>query len=155
MSIHTIQREQFIPSPIEEVFSFFADTENLETITPAWLNFRILTAPQELRAGAHLDYRLKWHGVPLQWRTEILTWKPPFAFTDVQLRGPYRLWHHVHTFVVESNGTRMIDLVSYQLPLGAIGEAAHFLLVRRDLQRIFDFRRDVIESCFSSTATRR
>ena len=113
MSIHTLKREQIIPLPIEEVFAFFADAANLETITPAWLNFRILTpGPIALRAGARLDYRLKWHGLPIAWKTEIVAWKPPYGFTDVQLRGPYRLWHHVHSFFAESEGTRMIDLVS-------------------------------------------
>jgi ligand-binding SRPBCC domain-containing protein len=156
MSIHTLKREQIIPLPIEEVFAFFADAANLETITPAWLNFRILTpGPIAMRAGARLDYRLKWHRLPIAWKTEIVAWKPPYGFTDVQLRGPYRLWHHVHSFFAESEGTRMIDLVSYHLPLGAIGELAHSVLVRRDLERVFDYRYRAIESRFSVAGARR
>jgi ligand-binding SRPBCC domain-containing protein len=150
MSIHTLRREQVIPSPLEEVFSFFADSRNLETITPAWLSFRILNPqPIQMRAGTRLDYRLKWHGLPIAWKTEILAWNPPYSFTDVQMRGPYRLWHHVHSFSAEPRGTRMVDVVSYQLPLGAIGELAHATLVRGDLERVFDHRCRLIESLFS------
>jgi len=158
MSTHLLRREQFIPRPIDEVFPFFADAANLQTITPSWLNFRILTPrPIEMRAGIHLDYRLAWHGLPISWKTEILAWNPPHSFTDLQLRGPYTLWHHVHTFFPEDDGVRMIDAVTYQLPLGPLGEIAHALLVRRDLERVFDYRYRVIETVFAPppTAARR
>jgi ligand-binding SRPBCC domain-containing protein len=156
MSIHTLRREQIIPRPIEEVFGFFADAANLETITPAWLSFRIVTPGSiDLRAGTRLDYRLRWHGLPIDWKTEIIDWRPPHGFTDVQLRGPYRLWHHVHSFLDDPEGTRMIDLVSYQLPLGAIGDLAHSLMVQRDLERVFDYRYRAIESRFPGAGARR
>ncbi|MCU1237863.1 MAG: cyclase/dehydrase [Candidatus Solibacter sp.] len=158
MATHTLRREQFIPRPIEEVFPFFADARNLETLTPPWLNFKILTpSPIDMRAGVHLDYRLKWHGLPISWKTEILAWNPPHSFTDVQLRGPYGLWHHVHTFFSDPNGSRMVDVVTYRLPFGPLGDLAHATLVRRDLERVFDYRARVIASLFSpqSAGTRR
>jgi len=151
MAIHTLRREQLIARPLNEVFAFFADAGNLEKITPLWLNFQILTPPPvAMHPGARLDYRLKWHGLPIGWKTRILAWDPPHGFTDAQIRGPYRLWHHVHTFVAEPQGTRMIDLVTYQLPLGAIGELAHVLMVRRDLDRVFDYRFRAIQDVFPS-----
>ena len=153
MSLHTLRREQLVPRPIDEVFPFFADTCNLEAITPSWLNFKILTPrPIHMRAGIHLDYRLKWHGFPLAWKTEILAWSPPHTFTDVQLRGPYTLWHHVHTFFPDASGTRMVDVVNYQLPLGPLGDLVHAAFVRRDLDRVFDYRARVIASLFSPDA---
>ena len=149
MSIHTLRREQFVPRPLKEVFTFFADATNLETITPAWLNFQIRTPPPiDMHRGARLEYRLKWHGLPIRWTTEIVAWNPPHGFTDVQMRGPYRLWHHVHIFLAEAEGTRMMDVVTYQLPLGPVGDLAHALTVRRDLQRVFDYRWQVIEGLF-------
>jgi ligand-binding SRPBCC domain-containing protein len=149
MAIHTLRREQFIPRPLAEVFAFFADARNLATITPAWLNFQILTAePVAMRPGTRLDYRLKWHGLPIRWQTGIEEWNPPHGFTDVQLRGPYRLWHHTHTFVAEPEGTRMLDVVSYELPLGPIGDLARALTVRRDLERVFDYRSQAIKKLF-------
>src|SRR4051794_16227728 len=107
---YVLTREQWIGRPIEEVFAFFGDAANLEAITPAWLRFSVLTpAPITMRPGALLDYRLGWHRVPLRWRTRIELWEPPHRFVDVQLKGPYRLWHHTHTFDEERGGTRMRD----------------------------------------------
>ena len=152
MAIHTLRREQFIPRPLEEVFVFFADARNLGKITPAWLNFQILTPqPIAMRPGTLLDYRLRWHGLPIAWKTEIVAWNPPHGFTDVQLRGPYRSWRHVHTFRAEPEGTRMTDVVTYELPLGRLGELAHVLTVRRDLERVFDYRVQVIERLFPTS----
>src|SRR5689334_13428786 len=128
---YVLQREQWIPRPLEEVFAFFADAGNLEAITPAWLGFRILTPrPIVMRPGAHIRYQLGWHGIPLRWLTEIETWEPPHEFVDVQLQGPYRLWHHTHRFEAADGGTVMRDVVRYALPLGLLGRFAHALLVR-------------------------
>ncbi len=155
MSIHTLYREQVLPLPVDEVFTFFADARNLEAITPPWLNFQIRTPqPIAMHPGALLDYRLKWHGLPIAWKTEILAWNPPHSFTDIQLRGPYRLWHHVHTFHADPEGTRMADLVTYRLPLGPLGELAHALTVRRDLERVFDYRFQEIEKLFAPSQPR-
>ena len=149
MPTYTLRREQFIPRPLDEVFAFFSDAANLQKITPRWLNFKILTpGPIHIEPGTLLNYRLKWHGFPIAWRTRIETWNPPHAFTDVQIRGPYRLWHHTHTFSAEAGGTRMIDLVNYELPLGVLGAIANRFGVRRDLDRVFDYRQRVIASLF-------
>src|SRR5512138_228109 len=140
MPIYTLRREQFVPKPIDEVFAFFSDAGNLQAITPDHLDFEILTPrPIAMRAGALLDYRLKWHGVPLRWRTKILEWNPPHGFVDVQLKGPYKLWHHTHAFEAEADGTRVRDVVRYELPLGPVGEIAHALMVGKDVEAIFDF----------------
>jgi ligand-binding SRPBCC domain-containing protein len=149
MTIYTLRREQFVPRMLEEVFEFFSDAVNLQKITPPWLNFRILTPGHiDIHTGTRLDYRLKWHGFPVRWRTEIETWSPPHAFSDVQVRGPYKLWHHAHTFTAEAGGTRMTDVVNYQLPLGVLGAIAHRFGVRRDLERVFDFREQMIATLF-------
>ena len=79
-----------------------------------------------------------------RWRTQIAVWDPPRRFVDVQLDGPYRLWHHTHEFEPEGEGTRMTDVVRYALPLGPLGEIAHAVLVRRDVEAIFDHRAEAI-----------
>lgn len=99
MRIHELRRTQQLPGPPEDVFGFFADAVNLEAITPPLLGFRIITPrPIELRVGALIAYRLKVHGIPLGWLTSIQAWEPPYRFVDQQVRGPYALWHHTHTF---------------------------------------------------------
>jgi ligand-binding SRPBCC domain-containing protein len=150
VSVHVLRREQrFGPAlPPDEVFPFFADAHNLEAITPPWLGFRVVTPrPIDMRAGALIEYRLRLHGVPLRWRTRIAVWDPPRRFVDVQIAGPYRLWHHTHDFEPDgSGGTIMRDTVRYGLPLGPLGALAHRLLVRRDLDAIFGFRANYLST---------
>ena len=68
----------------------------------------------------------------------------------MQVRGPYSLWHHTHEFEPAGSGTRIRDLVRYTLPLGPVGAAAHRLLVKRDLERIFDYRREAVRAALAS-----
>jgi ligand-binding SRPBCC domain-containing protein len=138
---HTLQRAQRLPAAPGDVFPFFADAGNLEAITPPWLGFRIVTPrPIEMRVGTIIEYRMRLHGLPISWLTQIADWQPGVRFVDMQLRGPYALWHHTHDFEPLAGGaTLMRDTVRYALPLGPLGGAA-LPLVRRDLGRIFDFR---------------
>jgi ligand-binding SRPBCC domain-containing protein len=146
---YTLRREQWVARPVEEVFAFFSDARNLAELTPAWLGFRILTpGPVNLAEGAKIRYRIRLHGLPVGWTTEIRRWDPPHLFVDVQLSGPYRLWHHTHRFEAHQGGTRMTDVVRYRLPFGAIGRLAQALVVRRDLNRIFDYRRQRVNQLF-------
>jgi ligand-binding SRPBCC domain-containing protein len=148
MKEFTLQTELWLPRPRDEVFSFFAEAWNLQAITPPWLNFEVLTpAPIELRAGTLLDYRLRVHGFPVRWRTEIAEWDPPRQFVDVQLRGPYTLWHHTHTFEERAGGTLCRDQVRYR-PRG--GTLIAWLFVRRDVERIFRYRELRLREIFGS-----
>ncbi len=146
MRVHVLKREQRLPGPPEAVFAFFADARNLEAITPPLLRFRVLTPdPIVMGVGTFLQYRLRLHGIPVMWNTTIQQWDPPHGFVDVQVRGPYRLWHHTHAFEHDgSGGTVMRDTVCYAIGFGALGELAHRLLVRRDVEAIFDFRADAL-----------
>jgi ligand-binding SRPBCC domain-containing protein len=101
-----------------------------------------------MKKGARIQYRIAWHGFPLRWTTEIVRWDPPVCFADVQIAGPYRLWHHTHRFKEEAGGTRITDVVRYALPLGIAGRWAHAIKVRNDVERIFDYRAQQIERIF-------
>jgi ligand-binding SRPBCC domain-containing protein len=139
--LQTLTREQILPGDPDDVFGFFADAFNLQAITPPWLRFRVVTpGPLEMRPGTLIEYRLRLHGVPIRWLTRIEAWEPGVRFADVQVRGPYRVWHHTHTFEPLAGGTLVRDTVRYALPLGPLGRLAHCAFVRRDLERIFDFR---------------
>ena len=138
--VHVMRFEQRLEAPPEAVFPFFADPRNLEAITPGWLRFRIVEAPDELRRGARLRYRLRLLGVPIGWRTEIAEWLPPRTFVDVQLAGPYPLWVHTHRFAAVPGGTEIHDNVRYRVPGGRLAPLVDRLVVRRWLDRIFDHR---------------
>lgn len=125
---------------IDQVFAFFAAAENLESITPPEMRFRITTpGPIDMGQGTRIDYRLALFGVAFTWRTEITQWRPPFEFVDTQLSGPYAQWIHRHTFRWEAGTTVIEDHVRYRLPLPIVGEAA-LPLVRLQLGRIFRYR---------------
>jgi ligand-binding SRPBCC domain-containing protein len=143
--VHVLELDQVLPGERDEVFSFYADAFNLEAITPPWLGFRVVTpGPIEMQPGAMIEYRLKLRGIPVRWLTEIEIWEPGRRFVDTQVRGPYRLWRHTHSFEDDPGGTRVRDSVSYEIPLGPLGELADRLMVRRDLARIFDYRRRAV-----------
>jgi ligand-binding SRPBCC domain-containing protein len=152
--IHVLERSQRIKLPATDAFEFFADARNLERITPDWLGFEIATpGTVEMRPGALIDYRLRLRGIPLRWRTRIDVWEPPRRFVDVQLSGPYALWEHAHTFIPDGSDAVVIaDRVRYALPLGPVGELAHRLLVRRDLERIFEHRQRAVAQLLGSAA---
>jgi len=135
-----------------EVFAFFCDPANLQALTPPWLGFRILTPePLPVGEGAIYDYRIRVRGLPLRWRTLIETWEPGHRFVDRQLEGPYALWHHTHTFAdLPSGGTRLTDSVRYRVGFGPLGRLLS-PLVRKDVQRIFAFRREIIAARFGGT----
>jgi ligand-binding SRPBCC domain-containing protein len=152
--IHVLERQQRVERPLEEVFPFYADAANLERLTPPWLGFDITTPqPIEMRAGALIEYRLKLHGIPVRWKTRIEEWAPPHRFVDAQLSGPYVLWHHTHTFGADGPGATILrDRVRYAIPFGPFGEAARALFVGKDLDRIFDYRRDAVAAALEGDA---
>ena len=142
--------DQWVPSPIDEVFDFFSNAHNLEALTPELLEFKVLTpAPIAMFPGALIDYRLRVHGIPLRWRTEITEWDPPHGFVDTQLKGPYTLWHHTHRFETEGEGTRCRDTVLYRVFGGRLIQR---LFVGRDVEAIFTYRQSEMRRRFGHAA---
>jgi ligand-binding SRPBCC domain-containing protein len=146
-SVHLLVRQQRIELAVEEVFAFYGEARNLARITPPWLGFEVTTpGPIEMGVGTLIEYRLRLHRVPVQWRTRIEAWEPPRRFVDVQIRGPYALWEHTHEFEEDGPAATIVrDRVRYSLPFGPVGDLGDRLLVRRDLRRIFDYRREAVE----------
>lgn len=142
-----LKAEVVVRSPIEEVFDFFSSAENLESITPPWLNFRIVTPmPIKMRTGTLLDYKIRLHMIPIHWRTEIADWKPPHKFADYQLKGPYKRWWHEHIFEDLGNGLTLVRDEVHYIPRG--GSLLHRLMVKPDLKRIFTYRQEQLAKRF-------
>ncbi len=146
---YTLRREQVIQKPLNEVFAFFQQPENLARITPASMDFRVLTpSPIIMKENALLDYSIRLSLFRLRWTTMITSYQPPISFVDIQLRGPYSFWHHTHSFKETDDGTLMTDEVRYSIPFGFLGNILHALYIKKELQHIFDFRAKVIEEYF-------
>jgi hypothetical protein len=148
--VNFLERVIFIPRPRAEVFRFFADAHNLERITPPYLRLEVVTPGAiEMQAGALIEYRIGLYGARFGWKTQIAEWSPPEFFVDVQLKGPYRRWHHRHSFEEVPGGTGMRDVVQYEVGWGWPGEAARRLFVGRSVEQIFEYRNRVIGEMFS------
>lgn len=146
MTTHTIRTSQHIDRSLAEVFDFFSRPENLARLTPRGLGFELRSTDRQMRPGLVIEYRIRpLLNLPMGWTSVISEYAPGSRFVDVLLRGPYRSWRHVHRFSEEAGGTRVDDEVTYSLPLGMLGDAAHAFVVRPGLQQIFGFRRAAMQ----------
>lgn len=150
MKVHVLEQEQELPVGLDQAWDFFSSPRNLDAITPPELGFRIVHCPGErIYEGQIITYRVKLApAVWVPWVTEIKAVREGRSFIDEQRAGPYRFWHHRHSFEEVNGGIRMHDLVHYALPLGPLGSLAHRLVVRAKLERIFAFRRQMLAGQF-------
>ncbi len=131
---------QLLPICQKEAFQFFEDPGNLCDITPVWLDFCMLNKDQKtgVQENAEFEYTIKFLGIKMLWRSRIIDYQPPERFTDIQLKGPYKSWVHLHILEKSHEGTLMRDEVSYKLYLPAL--IVHPLLIRKKLMDIFSYR---------------
>ena len=146
--------EHWLPLPLDKVFSFFKEPKNLEQITPAYLNFKVVKqSTNVISEGTKINYRLSLHGFPMWWQSKIVDWNPNHKFSDTQTHGPYNHWYHTHEFEEKDGGTLIKDHVKYKLPFGIPGDCLAGSWVQKDLENIFDYRRKKIEEIFKESIT--
>jgi ligand-binding SRPBCC domain-containing protein len=149
MQDQILHKTTIVNAPLEKVFDFFSDAKNLETITPPFLQFKILNqSTSKIQKGTKFTYRLKIHGVPIKWTSLIEEWVPNSHFVDSQLSGPYKKWRHLHIFKSTPEGTWMEDTVNYRVHLGLFGQWLTGSWVRKDVESIFAFRETKVRSIF-------
>lgn len=157
MAIYKLHRKQIVEGTLQECWDFFSNPKNLSTITPPWLEFKVLSElPDEIYPGMMIKYRVRplW-GIPVKWLTEIAHVNPLKSFVDEQRVGPYRLWHHEHCFrQIKSNQVEIEDIVHYVLPLGVFGALTHPILVAPKLEEIFSYRAETISRIFKEVPQR-
>jgi Uncharacterized conserved protein len=149
--VYQLKKIQVISAPIEKVWDFFSSPENLKTITPQHLGFQILSKKygDKMYPGELIEYTVKpLLGIPLYWMTEITEVKPMKYFIDEQRYGPYSFWHHQHHFKETNEGIEMTDIVHYKIPFWFFGDIANSLIVKSQLEKIFDYRKEVTERNF-------
>ncbi len=152
MIYFTLKRVQFIPISIEEAWKYFSQPSNLGEITPPDLKFIIQSKPEEIQTmyeGLIIDYKISpFPGIFFNWQTKIISVEEKKSFTDIQVKGPYALWEHTHTFKAVDGGTEMADDLKYILPFRIFGRIAHKLFIRKKIENIFDYRYRKIEELF-------
>lgn len=155
MRVHKLERKMFIPVSIQEAWTFFSSPYNLEKITPGYMKFRITSDLKNISMseGMRIEYTVRpVANVPLKWITLISDVNAPYQFKDRQIKGPFKVWEHTHTFEEKDDGVEMTDVVQYALPLGFLGTIAHLIMVKKQLKGIFDYRRTVIEELFQKAS---
>lgn len=151
--VHTLYREQQINCDIKTAWKFFSAANNLSVITPPEMKFTVLSELEndEIYEGMIINYTVSpLLNIPMKWQTEITQVDQQKSFTDFQKKGPYKLWNHFHEFIENENGVLIKDTVTYELPMGFLGEIAHKLFVKQKLEGIFNFRHAVLETMFNN-----
>ena len=149
MRIYKLHCELLVKRPLNETFAFFENPANLGRITPPWLSFNIVTKDVRMGQGAQFDYIIRWLGVPMKWRSLITRYSPPREFVDEQLIGPYKTWHHRHTFEETPDGVVVGDHLEYSLPFGPLGAIAQAVMVKRQLEAVFRYRQSELAKIFA------
>ena len=144
--MYTLKKEVFVPKPLDQVFEFFNRPENLSKVTPNFMHFKLLTVGNlDMFNGATFDYKIRLFGLPMYWKSIIRDYNPPYTFVDIQVNGPYKYWHHRHSFVEVDGGVIVKDEVTYDVGYGVVGRLLHTLFIRRILVKIFAFRDRVVD----------
>ena len=150
--IHTLHREQVIPTSVEVLWGYFSAPQNLNDMTPPDMNFQIVMGGDvKMYEGQIIEYRVEFiRGIRSLWLTEIAHVREKEYFVDEQRVGPYRFWYHEHKFEPVAGGVKMTDHVTYAAPFGFLGDLVNAVWIRRRLDAIFDFRHRRIIELFGS-----
>lgn len=153
MSLHHLYRRQILPTTLEKAWEFFTEPGNLKVITPKFMGFDItsVSGPRELHAGQIITYKVRpFFGIPFNWVTEITHAREPYFFVDEQRLGPFMFWHHKHYLEEMPDGKiAMVDSVHYKVFYGWVGSILNWLIVKRRLDYIFDYRTQIIKELFA------
>jgi ligand-binding SRPBCC domain-containing protein len=122
--VKKVRASTLVEASQEQVFAFHNDPMNLTRILPTYLRIDISDPPSRLREGALLQCNILLGPLRFEWKTEVTEYSPPRHFVDVQREGPFEHFSHTHTFEANGNGTRLIDVVEFELPPGSFTELA-------------------------------
>ena len=151
-NIYRLYHQQFLPISKESAWRFFSTPQNLQKITPEELDFR-MTSPDEGKVylGQIITYSIRLNKVfKMNWVTEITSMIHENSFVDEQRFGPYKMWHHRHTFEEVDGGVLMTDVVHFKIPFSLIAPLAYRLFIKQNLKRIFHYRTEKLDELISS-----
>ena len=149
-----LYRKTIVPADLETCWDFFSSPENLAKITPEEMDFVIKDFDgKKMYEGQQISYTVKpLAGLPMKWKTLITSVRDRKEFVDLQLEGPYKLWHHLHIFRETKEGVEMIDIVNYKAPFGFLGRIMEKILIDKKVKGIFDHREIQIRKIFTPNA---
>jgi uncharacterized protein len=150
--VPVFELETTVAAPLEKVWAFYSDPVNaLPVLTPPDVDVKIESADMPVQVGSRVELKIRQMGRTMRWVAQIVEHRPPHPvafgeearFVDVQESGPFALWRHEHDFErIDEKSTRMLDRVTYRVPLGPIGWIADLVFVRRKLNAMFRYRHE-------------
>ena len=152
MKIYRFHRKQNIPISLDEAWDFLSNPRNLKELTPDYMSFDILSgADKPMFAGQIIQYIVTpILGIKTKWVSEITHLVHKEYFVDIQLYGPYALWHHKHFLKEIDGGVEFEDIIDYKVPLGILGQLVHPFLVKPKLEEIFAYRQKKLVELFGA-----
>jgi ligand-binding SRPBCC domain-containing protein len=128
----------------EDLFRWHAEPGALERLTPPWERMEVIERAPGVRDCDHGAMWVYMGPMRLRWTFEHSGYIEGRQFRDVQTSGPFRRWEHTHLFIPEGPELcRLEDRIEYELPFGALGNLLGARLVRRKLERVFEYRHRV------------
>jgi ligand-binding SRPBCC domain-containing protein len=161
----SLQFEQWVPFPLERVFAFFSNPENLPRIMPAASATRLIVlnrvppsgippaGASDKAAGVGSTLVTSFRVIPFlpiraQWIARITEFEWNHYFADVQDKGPFKNWHHRHELASDIRngigGTLVRDVIEYEVGCGFLGNIANALFVRGQMESTFEERQKTL-----------
>jgi ligand-binding SRPBCC domain-containing protein len=135
-----VVRESVLPCSVQDLWDFHRSVEALLLLTPPSSQVTVVGATTAVEDGALHELRIRKGGISFRWNARISQVNPPNGFVDTAERSPFQTWRHHHQFLPHADGAVLRDTVDYSLPFGFLGTIADRLFVRRDIERMFEFR---------------
>ncbi len=99
-----------------------------------------------LELGDEVTWRAKHFGVPFVMTSRITEMERPHRFVDEQVKGPFSRFRHVHRFEVDGEATHMVDEISFDAPLGPIGQLVEALFLGGYLEKLIAERNEYLKA---------
>lgn len=127
-----------INCPVDKLFNFHLDTNNVIKISPPFLKVRVRhISDLPLKEKSQITIEIGRFGMYIPWKVEIEKISFPTQIVDLQISGPFNYWKHEHNFLLKGELITMTDKIVFILPFGIIGKIfLPFIL----LNLIFMFR---------------
>lgn len=129
-----------LPCSQQQVWTFHQSPGALLLLTPPGTRVSFVGEVPPPDAGVEFSLLVVRFGIPMRWRVRYTQWNPPLLFEDEQVKGPFARWRHQHRFEPAEGGTMLVDRVEYLLPGGILGRLVDRLFVRRDIEKMFEWR---------------
>lgn len=145
MKKQRFSQQSEIDAPLAVVFAWHEQPGIVEQLTPPWEHIEMVEQPNGLQVGTRVIFKVYTGPFWRYWVAEHTEYDPPYLFADVQRQGPFAYWYHRHHFAPTAHGTTlMTDEIEYALPLSWLGELVAGKFTRNKLQRMFDYRHQVV-----------